>query len=84
MTSRAPARKRLVEALEFSAHGHRRVAAMHRLFRRLLPGLRGQVVGPTRPGTSVWIAWMNGALESGERAAAEILAADGRTRAPTH
>jgi monoamine oxidase len=30
--------------------------------------------------TSVWIAWMNGALESGERAAREILAADAQPR----
>jgi monoamine oxidase len=102
------------EALEFASHGRRRVHAMHKLFRRLLPGISGQVVGVahkawqedpwagggwgwTQPGelawmfpamrrpehrihfagehTSLWIAWMNGALESGERVAAEILAA---------
>ena len=100
------------EALEFASHGPRRVAAMRRLFRRLLPGMGGEVVGVahkawqedpwagggwgwTPPGelhwmfpamrrpegrvhfagehTSLWIAWMNGALESGERAAEEIL-----------
>ena len=27
--------------------------------------------------TSIWIAWMNGALESGERAAREIMASAG-------
>lgn len=103
------------EALAFSAHGGRRVRAMHRLFGRLLPGFRGQVVGVahkawhedpwagggwgwTQPGdlewmfpamrgaegrvhfagehTSLWIAWMNGALESAERVVAEIVAAD--------
>jgi monoamine oxidase len=91
---------------------------MHRLFGRLLPGFRGQVVGVahkawhedpwagggwgwSQPGdlewmfpamrgpegrvhfagehTSLWIAWMNGALESAERVAAEIVTAD---RAP--
>jgi monoamine oxidase len=106
------------EALAFSAHGGRRVRAMHRLFGRLLPGFRGQVVGvahkawhedpwagggwgwsqsgdlewmfPAMRGpegrvhfagehTSLWIAWMNGALESAERVAAEIVTAD---RAP--
>jgi monoamine oxidase len=104
------------EALEFAAHRHRRVDAMFKLFRTLLPGIDGQVTGVahkawqedpwagggwgwTQPGdlgwmfpamrqpegrvhfagehTSLWIAWMNGALESGERAANEILAADG-------
>jgi monoamine oxidase len=30
--------------------------------------------------TSIWAAWMNGALESAERVAAEILAADGQPR----
>jgi monoamine oxidase len=104
------------EALQFAAHGHRRVAAMRRLMRRLLPGIRGQIVGVAhkawqedpwagggfgwvQPGqmrwmfpamrqvegrvhfagehTSLWIAWMNGALESGERVAGEILYADG-------
>jgi monoamine oxidase len=103
------------EALEFSSHGRRRVAAMHALFRRLLPGIRGQVVGVahkawqedpwagggwgwTQPGelrwmfpamrapegrvhfagehTSLWIAYMNGALESAERAVHEIIEAD--------
>jgi monoamine oxidase len=107
------------EALEFAGHGHRRVPATRRLMRRLLPGLRGQVVGVahkawqedpwagggwgwTQPGelrwmfpamrrvegrvhfagehTSLWIAWMNGALESGERVVAEILRADGQPR----
>ena len=102
------------EALEFAAHGHRRVAAMRRLFRRLLPGMRGQVTGVvhkawqedpwagggwgwTQPRelewmfpamrqpegrvhfagehTSLWIAWMNGALESAERVAGEIVQA---------
>jgi len=32
--------------------------------------------------TSLWIAWMNGALECGERAAGEILRADARWRSP--
>jgi monoamine oxidase len=103
------------EALEFASHGRRRVAAMHRLFRRLLPGIRHEVVGVahkawqedpwagggwgwTQPGelswmfpamrqpdgrfhfagehTSLWIAYMNGALESGERVVQEILQAD--------
>ena len=107
------------EALEFAAHGHRRVAAMRRLMRRLLPGIRGEIVGVahkawqedrwagggwgwTQPGdlrwmfpamrqvegrvhfagehTSLWIAWMNGALESAERVVAEILHADGEPR----
>jgi monoamine oxidase len=31
--------------------------------------------------TSLWIAWMNGALESAERVVEEILAADSRPRA---
>ena len=31
--------------------------------------------------TSLWIAYMNGALESGERAASEILQADARPQA---
>ena len=112
------------EALEFAAHGHRRVAAMRKLMRQLLPGIQGQIVGVahkawqedpwagggwgwTQPGelrwmfpamrqlegrvhfagehTSLWIAWMNGALESAERVVAEILHADGeprRTRRP--
>ena len=30
--------------------------------------------------TSLWIAWMNGALESAERVVAEILHADGERR----
>ena len=30
--------------------------------------------------TSLWIAWMNGALESAERVVAEILHADGEPR----
>jgi monoamine oxidase len=107
------------EALEFAGHGHRRVDAMRRLMRHLLPGIRGQIVGVvhktwqedpwagggwgwTQPGelrwmlpamrqvegrvhfagehTSLWIAWMNGALESAERVVGEILRADGRPR----
>ena len=107
------------EALEFAGHGHRRVAAMRRLMRQLLPGIRGEIVGVahkawqedpwagggwgwTQPGelrwmfpamrqvegrvhfagehTSLWIAWMNGALESAERVVAEILHADGEPR----
>ena len=107
------------EALEFASHGHRRVAAMRSLFRRLLPGFRRQIVGVahkawqedpwagggwgwTQPGelrwmlpamrepegrvhfagehTSLWIAYMNGALESGERVVQEILQADGEPR----
>lgn len=107
------------EALEFTAHGPWRIPAMRRLFRRLLPGIRGQVVGVahkawhedrwaggrwgcTQPcelrwmfpamrqvegrvhfageHTSLWIAWMNGALESAERVADEVLAADGQPR----
>ena len=99
------------EALEFTAKHQGRVSAMRRLFRTLLPGIDGQVVGVahkawhedpwagggwgwTQPGelrwmfpamrrvegrvhfagehTSLWIAWMNGALESGERVAREI------------
>ena len=102
------------QALEFAAHGRRRVPAMLALFSRLLPGIRGEIVGMahkawqedpwagggwgwTQPGglrwmlpamrgpegrvhfagehTSIWIAYMNGALESGERTVAEILAA---------
>jgi monoamine oxidase len=119
------------EALEFASHGHRRVPAMRKLFHRLLPGIRGQIVGVahkawqedpwagggwgwTQPGelrwmfpamrrpegrvhfagehTSLWIAYMNGALESAERVVQEILQADvgasssragaGRVRAP--
>lgn len=105
------------EALEFASHGHRRVAAMRTLFHRLLPGIRGQVIGVahkawqedpwagggwgwTQPGelrwmlpamrqpegrvhfagehTSLWIAYMNGALESAERVVQEILLADAR------
>jgi monoamine oxidase len=107
------------EALAFAGHGHRRVPATHKLMRRLLPGIRGQIVGVahkawqedpwagggfgwTQPGelrwmfpamrqiegrvhfagehTSLWIAWMNGALESAERVVAEILHADGESR----
>jgi monoamine oxidase len=107
------------EALEFAGHAHRRVAAMRRLFRKLVPGIRGEIVGVahkawqedpwagggwgwTPPGdlhwmlpamrrvegrvhfagehTSLWIAWMNGALESAERVVGEILAADGEPR----
>jgi monoamine oxidase len=107
------------EALEFAGHGHRRVPAMRKLMHRLLPGLRGQIVGVAhkawqedrwagggwgwvQPGdlrwmfpamrrvegrvhfagehTSLWAAWMNGALESAERVAAEILHADGQPR----
>ena len=107
------------EALEFAAHGHQRAAAMRRLMRRMLPGIRGEIVGVadkawqedpwagggwgwTQPGelawmfpamrqvegrvhfagehTSLWIAWMNGALESAERVVAEILHADGEPR----
>jgi monoamine oxidase len=108
------------EALEFASHGHRRVVAMRNLFQRLLPGIRGQIVGVahrawqedpwagggwgwTQPGelqwmfpamrrpdgrvhfagehTSLWIAYMNGAIESGERAVGEILQADARPQA---
>jgi monoamine oxidase len=107
------------EALEFAAHGHRRVSATYRLMRRLLPGIRGQIVGVAhkawqedrwagggigwvQPGqlrwmfpamravegrvhfagehTSIWAAWMNGALESADRVTAEILHADGQPR----
>jgi monoamine oxidase len=103
------------EALEFASHGDRRVVAMRRLFRELLPGIRGQITGVvhkawqedpwagggwgwTPPGdlhwmvpamrrpegrvhfagehTSLWIAWINGALESAERVVGEILHAD--------
>jgi monoamine oxidase len=103
------------EALEFASHGPRRVAAMRRLFRELLPGIRGQITGVvhkawqedpwagggwgwTPPGdlhwmvpamrrpegrvhfagehTSLWIAWINGALESAERVVEEILHGD--------
>jgi monoamine oxidase len=103
------------EALEFTARGGRRVPAMRHLFRKLLPGIDGQIVrvahkawhedpwagggwGWTQPGalrwmfpamrqveqrvhfagehTSLWIAWMNGALESAERVTQEILHAD--------
>jgi monoamine oxidase len=106
------------EALAFAGHGHRRVSAVRKLMRRLLPGIDGQIVGVahkawqedpwagggwgwTQPGqlrwmfpamrqvegrvhfagehTSIWAAWMNGALESAERVAAEILQADGQT-----
>jgi monoamine oxidase len=105
------------EALEFASHGPRRVRAMYALFRRLLPGIRRQVIGVahkawqedpwagggwgwTQPGelrwmfpamrepdgrvhfagehTSLWIAYMNGALESAERVVGEILRADAR------
>jgi monoamine oxidase len=105
------------EALEFASHGRRRVPAMYALFRRLLPGIRHQVIGIahkawqedpwvgggwgwTQPGelrwmfpamrapdgrvhfagehTSLWIAYMNGALESAERVVVEILSADAR------
>jgi monoamine oxidase len=107
------------EALAFASYGRRRVSATRRLMGRLLPGIRGQIVGVAhkawqedpwagggwgwvQPGdlhwmfpamrrvegrvhfagehTSIWAAWMNGALESGERVAAEILRADGQTR----
>jgi monoamine oxidase len=107
------------EALAFAGHGHRRVPATHKLMRRLLPGIGGQIVGVAhkawqedpwagggwgwvQPGelrwmfpamrqvegrvhfagehTSIWAAWMNGALESAERVAAEILHADGQPR----
>ena len=107
-------------ALEFSSHGHRRVAAMRKLFHRLLPGIQDQIVGVahkawqedpwagggwgwTQPSelewmfpamrqpegrvhfagehTSLWITWMNGALESAERVVHEILAADVTARA---
>lgn len=100
------------EALEFAAHGGRRVAAMRRLFHTLVPGIDDEVIGVThkawqedrwagggwgwtQPGdlhwmipamrqpegrvhfagehTSLWIAWINGALESAERVVAEIL-----------
>jgi monoamine oxidase len=108
------------EALEFASHGQRRVDAVRRLFRTLVPGIDGQIIGLahktwqedpwagggwgwTQPGdlrwmlpamrrperrvhfagehTSLWIAWMNGALESAERVVEEILAADSRPRA---
>jgi monoamine oxidase len=108
------------EALTYSSHGHRRRKEMRRLFERLLPGIRGEVVavaekawhedrwagggwGWTQPSelswmwpamrrpegrvhfagehTSLWIAWMNGALESAERVVGEVLAADGQRRA---
>jgi monoamine oxidase len=107
------------EALEFAGHGHRRLTAVRKLMRQLLPGIRGQIVGVAhkawqedpwagggwgwvQPGelrwmfpamrqvegrvhfagehTSIWAAWMNGALESAERVAAEILHADGQPR----
>jgi monoamine oxidase len=107
------------EALEFAGHGHRRVSAVSKLMRQLLPGVRGQIVGvahkawqedPWAGGgwgwvqpsqlrwmfpamrqvegrvhfagehTSIWAAWMNGALESAERVTAEILRADGQPR----
>ena len=104
------------EALQFASYGHRRVAAMHRLFRTLVPGIDGQIVGVTqkawqedpwagggwgspqpselhwmRPAmrrperrvhfagehtAALWVAWMNGALESAERVVEEILHAD--------
>jgi monoamine oxidase len=103
------------EALEFAAHRYRRVEAMRKLFRRLLPGMRNQVAGVAHkawqedewvgggwgwvaPGdlhwmfpamrrpegrvhfagehTSLWIAWMNGALESAERVVGEVVQAD--------
>jgi monoamine oxidase len=103
------------EALDFASHGTRRVAAMRRLFRALVPGIDRQVIGVahkawqedkwagggwgwTPPGalhwmlpairrpegrvhfagehTSLWIAWINGALESAERVVEEILHAD--------
>jgi monoamine oxidase len=109
------------EALAFAGHGHRRVPAAHKLMRRLLPGIRGQIVGVAhkawqedrwagggwglvQPGelrwmfaamrrsegrvhfagehTSIWAAWMNGALESAERVVAEILHADHQPRRP--
>jgi monoamine oxidase len=105
------------EALEFASHGAGRVSAMRALFRRLLPGIRHQIIGVahkawqedpwaggawgwTQPGelrwmfpamresdgrvhfagehTSLWIAYMNGALESAERVVQEILQADAR------
>jgi monoamine oxidase len=105
------------EALEFGAHGERRVAATRELMHELLPGLRGEIVGVAhkawqedpwagggwgwvQPGdmgwmfpamrriegrvhfagdhTTLWVPWMNGALESGERVAAEVLHADGQ------
>jgi monoamine oxidase len=108
------------EAHEFASHGRRRVAAMRTLFHRLLPGIRGQVVGVahkawqedpwagggwgwTQPGqvrwmfpamrapdgrvhfagehTSLWISYMNGALESAERVVGEIVEADARAAA---
>jgi monoamine oxidase len=108
------------EALEFASHGHRRVDAVRKLFRMLVPGIDGQIIGIrhkawqedpwagggwgwTQPGelhwmfpamrrperrvhfagehTSLWIAWMNGALESAERVVEEILAADSLPRA---
>ena len=36
------------EALEFASHGRRRVAAMRRLFRTLVPGIDGQIIGVTQ------------------------------------
>jgi monoamine oxidase len=108
------------EALEFAAHGRGRVPAMSTLFHRLLPGIRGEIIGVahkawqedpwaggawgwTQPGelswmlpamrrpdgrvhfagehTSLWIAYMNGALESAERVVQEILHADARPQA---
>jgi monoamine oxidase len=107
------------DALQFAAHGHRRVAATRKLMRKLLPGIGGQIVavadkvwqedrwagggwGWVQPDqldwmfpamrqvegnvhfagehTSLWIAWMNGALESAERVVAEVLRADGEPR----
>jgi monoamine oxidase len=107
------------EALAFAAHGNHRLAATRKLMQKLLPGIRGEIVGVAhkawqedpwagggwgwvQPGdlrwmfpamrqvegrvhfagehTSIWAAWMNGALESAERVTAEILHADGQPR----
>jgi monoamine oxidase len=105
------------EARAFAGLGDRRVSVTRGLMRRLLPGIRDQIVGVahkawqedpwagggwgwTQPGelrwmfpamrqiegrvhfagehTSIWAAWMNGALESAERVTQEILTADPR------
>ncbi|GLZ06791.1 hypothetical protein Acsp03_42570 [Actinomadura sp. NBRC 104412] len=110
------------EAIEFASHGRRRVTEMRRLFRRLVPGIDGQVIGVAhkawqedpwagggwgspQPGelrwmrpamrrpegrvhfagehtATLWVAWMNGALESAERVVGEIVQADARAAVP--